>query len=78
MTGISTPLTLLPPDAIIRLKALEAAVTITTRASYIPEVKEILKLAREFEAYMAGETGNVKASVTPPTQPGANGRRGSG
>lgn len=72
-------LTALDGRAIIRLKAVEYALTLLSRQTSHTSTQVVLDTAKVFEDYMMGETGSEAktSSVKPSADPGATGRHGS-
>lgn len=70
-------LTGLEPGAIIRLKAVEYALTLLSRNSSHTSTEQVLEVAKTFETYMTGEAGSERSSDQPSAHPGVTGRRGS-
>lgn len=70
-------LTGLEPGAIIRLKAVEYALTLLSRQSSHSSTEQVLEIAKVFESYVIGEAGSGKPSDKPSDHPGVTGRRGS-
>lgn len=74
---MNLPLTNAEPLAIIRLKAVEYALTLLARQSGHSSPEQVLDVARRFEDYVIGIAGSEKSSAQPSAHPGVTGRRGS-